>query len=200
MKKARSDARPESHNIDRDSIELGAFITTDDKWVGRKTILKPLMRPSLCVIQRERDEKKFPTLGLFKPRAIDGLDITPCDAEWTSEQRAILNQQTLNFGTAAKKEELEKIPFEFHYRFRCEDQACKGHRLGCTDWEMAQAFRQWREDYGRDWEKAFREKFERQMIERFDTHFFVGTLHTRPSTWIIVGLFYPPKNDQGSLF
>jgi hypothetical protein len=31
------------------------------------------------------------------------------------------------------------------------------------------------------------------MIEKFDTHFFVGTVHQHPQNWIIVGLFYPPK-------
>ena len=26
-----------------------------------------------------------------------------------------------------------------------------------------------------------------------DTHFYVGTVHRFPATWIVVGLFYPPK-------
>jgi hypothetical protein len=38
------------------------------------------------------------------------------------------------------------------------------------------------------------------MIERFDTHFYVGTLHQYPDTWIIVGLFYPQLRKQGRLF
>jgi len=39
-------------------------------------------------------------------------------------------------------------------------------------------------------------KYEREMVERFDTHFFVGTVHTHPNAWIIVGLFYPPPRPQ----
>ncbi len=31
------------------------------------------------------------------------------------------------------------------------------------------------------------------MIEKNDTHFYVGTLHHHPNIWIIVGLFYPRK-------
>jgi hypothetical protein len=41
------------------------------------------------------------------------------------------------------------------------------------------------------------------MLEKNDTHFFVGTLHQYPKNWIIVGLFYPPKMaevPQGNLF
>ena len=51
----------------------------------------------------------------------------------------------------------------------------------------------WRTQYGADWEAAFRSKFETDMIDKLDTHFFVGTIHQHPSRWIIVGLFYPPK-------
>jgi hypothetical protein len=31
------------------------------------------------------------------------------------------------------------------------------------------------------------------MLNKNDTHFFVGTIHGHPQTWIIIGLFYPPK-------
>jgi len=31
------------------------------------------------------------------------------------------------------------------------------------------------------------------MIQRNDTHFYVGTVHKHPGTWIICGLFYPPR-------
>jgi hypothetical protein len=71
----------------------------------------------------------------------------------------------------------------------------------CTDWEMGQAYREWRRKYGdAEWEAKFRQKFETEMIEKNDTHFFVGTVHKNPASWIIVGLFYPPKQDAGDLF
>jgi hypothetical protein len=38
------------------------------------------------------------------------------------------------------------------------------------------------------------------MIERNDTHFYVGFVHLHPAEWIIVGLFYPPKSRQSHLF
>src|SRR5689334_5931600 len=91
--------------------------------------------------------------------------------------------------------QLEKIPYDFKYEFRCADPDCRGHKMSCTDWEIGQSYRQWRRDYGRDWEAAFRNRYEREMIEKFDTHFFVGNLHQHPGTWIVVGLFYPPKRQ-----
>ena len=62
----------------------------------------------------------------------------------------------------------------------------------CTDWEMGQAYRSWRRQYGDNWEQKFRQKFETDMMSRYDTHFYVGTVHRYPRNWIIVGLFYPP--------
>ena len=69
-------------------------------------------------------------------------------------------------------------------------------RMICTDWEMAQAYRTWRREYGYKWEEKFRQRFEAEMILKNDTHFFVGTLHQYPKSWIIVGLFYPPKRQR----
>jgi hypothetical protein len=70
----------------------------------------------------------------------------------------------------------------------------------CPDWEMGQAYRSWRMEYGDQWEDKFRQKFEREMIDKNETHFFVGTIHKHPGSWIIVGLFYPPKTTRGDLF
>lgn len=98
-------------------------------------------------------------------------------------------------------EELEKVPLKFKYQFTCHDATCTGHSLSCTDWEMGQSWRSWRDKYGPDgWEEKFRQKYDLEMIEKNDTHFYVGTVHQHPAEWIIVGLFYPPKDTQGSLF
>ena len=71
----------------------------------------------------------------------------------------------------------------------------------CTDWEMGQAYRAWRRQYGSaGWEAKFRQQFETEMIEKNDTHFFVGTIHQHPGSWIIVGLFYPPRPLMNDLF
>ena len=50
------------------------------------------------------------------------------------------------------------------------------------------------------WEAKFRQRFETEMIQKNDTHFFVGTIHQHPGSWIIVGLFYPPRPLMNDLF
>lgn len=54
--------------------------------------------------------------------------------------------------------------------------------------------------YGDGWEEKFRDRFEKEMIGKYDTHFYVGTVHQHPANWIIVGLYYPPKSATPSLF
>ena len=197
--KATSDPRPESYKLNSETIEGGESIGTADGWRARRDILKPLMMPSMCQIRRKQDADGAPTLGIFKPAKIDKLTIEPDEnPKWNADQLAVLKQDDLF--RKSPSETLEKIPFKFKYEFKCSDAECKGHSMSCTDWEMAEAYRQWSKKYGSKWESHFRQRFEKEMIEKYDTHFFVGTIHQHPNNWIVVGLFYPPKPVSADLF
>jgi hypothetical protein len=63
--KAASDPRPESFKVNIDSIEVGAAVGTQDRWRERRELIEPLRRPSLCRIQRQRDQNRSPTLGFL---------------------------------------------------------------------------------------------------------------------------------------
>jgi hypothetical protein len=110
----------------------------------------------------------------------------------------MLRQQ--HFFAEAPEEELEKIPYKFYYDFRCPEPTCNGHTAMCTDWEMGQSYRDWRSKYGDGWEGKFRQRYETDMIQNKDTHFYVGTVANHPNRWIIIGLFYPPRAAQQNLF
>jgi hypothetical protein len=201
VRPARNDPRPESHNLNDASIQVLKSPPPVNGWGAREQILAPLRRPSLCHIDDHRQKYGHPTLGLFRPARIKGLNITQADEQnWTPSQLAALNQARLDLGGSEPKRQLEKIPFEFRYEFDCAHPSCKGHSLMCTDWEMGQSFRKCRRSYGSQWEAKFRDKYEREMIERRDTSFYVGTVHQHPNRWIIVGLFYPPKPKGPDLF
>lgn len=193
-----SDPRPESYKLTQGGIRiLTAPLSTDNGWLLRREVVEPLRAHCLCCLIKKRDADQHPTLGVFKPKTIDRLIITPDDPEWTSSQLAILTQGHLF--TERPKQQLEKIPYKFQYKFTCDEPDCKSHTLSCTDWEMAEAWRSWRDQYGAQWEEKFRQRFETEMIEKYDTHFFVGTVHQHPASWIIVGLFYPPKVAQARM-
>ncbi len=157
----------------------------------------------MCSIQRTQRESGAPTLGLFKPAEIRRLVIEPeKNPEWTADEIAKLSPTPSMFEriTGRKPPQLEKIPFNFKYEYRCADGSCGGHLMSCTDWEIGQAFRAWRKEYGDDWEQPFRQRFEEEMIRGHDTHFYVGNLHQHQNAWQIVGLFYPPRQAMGDLF
>lgn len=196
--KAAQDPRPESYKLNVDTIRIDADMPPKDGWRARKEILRPLMRPSMCAIRRERDANNAPTLGLFRPAKIERLIIEPDTSEWTPQQLANLDQSMLFYAGPAEK--LEKLPHKFKYQFRCDDPECNGHTMSCTDWEMGESYREWRDKYGEEWETAFRLKYEEEMIHKRDTHFYVGTVHRHPREWIIVGLFYPPRLAMVDLF
>ena len=191
--RAKNDPRPESYRIDQDSIRIVSVVGPERGWKARRAIIDPLVSHCLCCLKRAWDANKFPTLGLFRPKTIARLMIQADSPTWTTEQLQMLRQGSLAFQNAPETE-LEKVPYVFKYEFRCDHDDCKGHKLSCTDWEMGAAWRRWRHEYGANrWEEKFRETWERKMLDKYDTHFFVGTVNNHPREWIIVGLFYPPR-------
>lgn len=197
VQRAKHDPRPESYKLDPDTIQIQGFVSSSDAWRERRRVLRPLVRPSMCAIRRTREEHGSPTLGLFKPAEIRRLIIEPVSPDWTPTELSYLRREDM-FRTGPVTQ-LEKVPYEFRYEFRCSEPGCPGHTMMCTDWEMGQAYRRWRREYGKDWEAKFRNRFEHEIINRYDTHFYVGTIHRHPNNWIIVGLFYPPYEQRPEL-
>lgn len=191
--KSQSDVRPESYKINIDSIKILSqhSLPTDNRWEARKAKVFPLKCDSLCLLQAERDRTQQPTLGFFKPKTISGFKLEKTSGKWDEAELASLRQYPL-FGNAPQAE-LEKLPYNFSYEFKCDHPDCPAHLLSCIDWEMGASYWSWKNKYGANWESKFRDKYETEMILEKDTHFFVGTIHNHPNRWIIIGLFYPPK-------
>jgi|CXWL01.1.fsa_nt_gi hypothetical protein len=190
VRKAKSDPRPESHNLDIDSIRILKAVPPAKGWIKRRVAIgEKNFAHCMCCLKRHHDQPGAPTIGIFKPREIERLVLQPASPNWTARELRSLRQVT--FFENAPVNELEKIPFKFKYKYRCDDAACRGHSMSCSDWEMGESFRRWKSEHPTDWESKFREKYERQMIEENDTHFYVGTVHKHPKNWIIVGLWYP---------
>ena len=193
------DPRPESYKIRPSTIKLlGEPLSTGLNWKERKLFVEPLRAHCLCCLKERRYLYGFPTLGFIRPKRITRLICRPQNPDWSEAQAAALSQGDL-FDEAPAKE-LQKIPFNFIYEFECDHPECNGHKLSCTDWEMSESYRKWSVQYGINWEKAFRQKYEKDLMHERDLSFFVGTIAAHPAEWIIVGLFYPPKFAELPLF
>jgi len=189
--KKSSDPRKESYEVDIDTLKIvSASLPTKSAWKARKEIVLPLLAPSLCYLQRTR-KQTMDTLGIFKPKTIQKFIIERDTPDWTPAEYEKLLQYSIYDKHHLKP--LEKIPYKFSYRFTCDEPHCRGHKLVCVDWELGQAYRQWKQEYEDKWEWAIINRFETDMILEYDTHFFVGTVHGHPASWIIIGLFYPPR-------
>lgn len=151
---------------------------------------------------RERQEADRTSLGIFRPRIVHDLIVSPDATHWKPSFIAALKQARLWETRTASKNPPRKVPFKFQYKFECEDSKCNGHTMMIQDWEVGALF--WKlVDKGRSHEEAadeVRKKFYTELCgEERDTHFFVGTILNFPKSWVVIGVFYP-KREPPTLF
>jgi len=143
--------------------------------------------PSLEYLKAKFDEDRT-SVGLIKPAEVFEFYK---EGELQIYEDTKVFQQSL-FGT--KVPEIEEIPHLFGYRFRCNGCPEGGeHNIQCEDWELFESYRSWGMQYGDLnllWEKL-QDTYYKSMMDR-DLYFYVGTFSQFP-TWLIVGLYYPPK-------
>lgn len=195
--KAVGDNRIESFNPKMDSIKvIRPPLKGKNQWNEAKSLLLPLAANSLCELSQKRDGNI--SLGIFKPLAVTDFYWEKEASDWTEEEKQRLIQDSL---FDIEKKPLEKTPYSFHYRFRCNEPTCTGHDITIIDWEIHQAFRSWRRKYGeKETLNNIKDKWLNTMLSPSrDTYFIVGTHHVF-KTFIILGVFWPPEDYQNTLF
>ncbi|MBN2130432.1 MAG: hypothetical protein JW741_13090 [Sedimentisphaerales bacterium] len=199
MQRQTRDQRPESYRPDEHSIQLRQVVGTDDRWWERWQWIRPTLGPSMCEL-RHLQEGEGRSLGCIKPRDVEDLIIEKAAPEWTGRKRAAIDQMTL-FDPVETR--LEKIPFVFKYRYRCESRDCPGHNQSILDWELMELYRKVR-DQGvplEDIPRQIRRKFFDELCGADkDTHLFVGNHSLYAASFMVLGVFWPPRSDVRSLF
>ena len=193
-----NDPRKESRRPSLDSIRLlGEPLDTQNNWETRRQIADKLPVHTVKELQTLYDRDKT-SLGIVRPAHVLDLKIEKSDSEWKPEQQSALNQLQL-FGPQTKQ--LAKIPFKFSYVFRCEDSS-KPHNAMITDWELGVLYLKEVDRLGDEYKAAesVRHKFFDELCgSDKDTRFFMGT--TLPyNAWIVLGVFWPPRDPQMKLF
>jgi hypothetical protein len=192
VRRPSSDRRPESFCPNLDTIERIEHLDAKRGWEKRIPFIEQVRVESMCELQR-RQQEDGTSLGVFRPAEFTNFEITATAPEWDASRQAMLGQGNLLM--PAPKVPLEKIPFEFHYSFNCDDPACNGHRMSLIDWELGQNYRQ---TAGRP-EDERRELVMRRWRDDVcgperDIHFFAGTLAKRQHQFVLIGTFWPPKH------
>jgi hypothetical protein len=203
VEKANNDHRPESYRLFVDTIQCDAEPLKAGKegWPRRMQLLSQLkVFDDFAAVQAARVAKGT-SLALLRPYRIIGLDITPTkNADWTDDEKVKLlqlqSQGNLFDGDDESKQIrlLEKLPFDFHYRYECMvDGQAVSYRHKIVDWEAGALFRNLRRKFGAaGWEAHFREKYERELPAR-DLLLLLGTIHRFPEQWLAVSVICPPR-------
>ncbi|WP_234266562.1 hypothetical protein [Hydrogenophaga sp. NFH-34] len=199
VRRAQDDARPESHRISVDTIEVeGDPLPTRDNWMTRREVIKGVpVFDSYEALEASR-QANGTTLGLLRPSRLLGLDIKAVDSpDWTEDELAKLlqEQQQGSLFDAVEDQRtlktLKKLPYDFHYRYECQTpEGVKAFRHKLVDWEAGALY--WNVHRRPDWQEAMRHKFVTQFSE-LDVMFLMGTIHRFPGQWLIVSVLYPPK-------
>ncbi len=195
---AATDRRRESREPDVESIRLiGEPLGTDGNWAERRRIIDSLphqTRDELRVLY-ERDGV---SLGVVRPTQIIDLKVAEDKAVWKPKWQKTLMQLDLFSG---RPKALRKLPYKFSYVFRCEDST-KPHSAMIEDWELGVLFLKEAERLGSDSAAArsVRNKYLNEVCSPSrDTRFFMGTVFPY-NTWVVIGVFWPPRSFQPRLF
>jgi len=198
----RRDLRPETRRPDRDSIELlGQPIPSDHGWARRRRFVEPLMLPSMCELMR-RQRRDGTSLGVFRPGRVLDLVIEKAGVDEGRRRiaRAWLAQTSLLDGLGSEERssqlrELEQAPWTFKYRYECDEPGCRSHTQSIIDWEILRFYRRVRNK--EDW----RERMKRRWVGELcgpdrDTAFFVGNMHQHPRSFLVLGVWWPPRQPE----
>lgn len=204
------DFRPETYrprgNIE-DDIRVTGKLSTANSWLARKEyVLKEVFTSMEDLIALAKGESKK-SLATLKPTEIIDFVIEDDEREWKQDWLDQLKQMSL-FETKEtnKQEVIRKLPYKFSYRFISEGDD-KPRKMMIEDWEIGALF--WnsltRADGDEEIAKQMvRQKYFNEFVTKKDLYLFVGTTlkyhYVAPNPFVIIGVFYPPKTSQLSLF
>ena len=209
LERRTDDFRPESYspkNYSFKDLKVLDRLDTKSNWYLRKQYCLRNVYINFEDLISESRAPKYKSLATFKPTEIIGVEIEPDDPEWKNEWKELRKQGDL-FNQNKKPEILiPKLPFKFYYKFK--DVTGKQRRLMIEDWEIGALY--WKSLRSSEGNVAkaldlVRNRYEREFLAKNDIYFFVRTTkqwHMRkaPNPFVIIGVFYPLKNIQTSLF
>lgn len=212
------DFRPESHSpkyYDFRDIEYGTRFNTDSNWLKRKEYCLKNVYTNFEKLIADSKAPKNVSLATFKPSAITGFEWEEDEREWKDVWVEIRKQTDMFAQEKVDPQKMiPKVPYKFFYKFT--DETGKQRRLMIEDWEIGQLY--W--NCLRDAKKAgvadenaaeqvalqkVKEKYYDDFANNKDLYLFVGTTkewHTRRALnpFVIIGVFYPMKEVQRTLF
>jgi hypothetical protein len=199
--RSRTDRRPETWVPIEHSITVGASYGTQDGWAARRHLVDQLPEVSMCELVAENQAGHGPnsrSLGVVRPVEPPRLVITERDQEqvdtWRTRAKAASGRTSLFADSTTPKPDLEIVPWRFRYHYKCADEGCSGHKQTVVDWEAAMLWLHVRDRA--DWREAMEQKFSHDLWDGKDAVLFVGNQEQHPTSFLVLGVFYPPGGAQ----
>ncbi len=196
---AKNDGRKESRKPDLDSITLlGQPLSSANDWQTRRQIIDAMPHHTRLELEALYESDKT-SLGIVRPTEVIDLKVEAAERNWKPEWEATLKQFRLFSGPPKN---LDKLPYKFSYVFRCADTGDKPHSAMIEDWELGVLYRKEVERLGDEQAAvaSVKNKFLNETCHPSrDTRFFMGTVFPY-NTWVVIGVFWPPKSNQAHLF
>jgi hypothetical protein len=185
-------------------------IGTDDHWAVRKEyVYKEVFTSMETVIALSKSENR--SLATLKPLKITDFVIEETERDWKPQWREKLKQLRMfdinDDGLAKPRKIISKVPYVFKYRFMSQGDS-NPRELSIHDWEIGTLFWNCLRQSDGDEENAkalVRQKYFDEFVNQKELLLFLGTtyeFHKRrvDNPFIIIGVFYPTKTQQLSLF
>lgn len=210
LEKNRQDPRPESYQVtDIDSIHvLGKPIGTEQFWYQRRKIIfsnTPVYTNLEELIGQAKNNNL--SLAIFKPTQILDFMVEATAREWDAESLALLDARAKQMSLLQSEDELkrefsivDKLPYKFSYKFT--DSEDNQSTLMIEDWEVGMLYWNCLRQADGD-EQVAVAQVKTKYLDEFaakDLYLFLGTTRQyhgwAKNPFIIVGIFYPPKDEQ----
>jgi len=161
------------------------------------------------LIAEAKDEKKYTSLAIFKPKEILDFIIEKTEREWDKKKLDKLkaNAQQLNLFKNSDNpfEVVQKLPYKFSFKFSSDDGIVR--TLMIEDWEIGALYWNSLKRHEDNEAKAcadVKAKYLDDFAKTKDLYLFLGTTREfhliAPNPFVIVGTFHPKKIVQTSLF
>lgn len=197
------DARPESYKVRPGDIEITGRAGTAHGWEERRhVIFRNETWHYECLSDLKRRQKEDgSSLGLVPVGAVDSVELKErSDDERRRHERKLTRLRSQSDLFSGEQKDLEFFPWRVRVRWHCErltgPRACTGHSAQILDWGLGQLGR-----------KAGPNSMKQKMedlgdLQTYDLRFFVGNMVRYPTTFLVVGVWYPKRRDmqQTTLF
>jgi hypothetical protein len=200
--KKQDDYRPESFRIDCDSLETGEVVQpTQDEWGKRAEWMfrDPAWQFESVEALQKAQQEKGTSIGVVAPKEIKKVEVVErSDEEKQSFEQKLAEVKKIQAAKRAQihmfeealppeMKNLEFMKYRVQVHWLCNGAACKGHKMQVLDWGLCELQRRDGDD------KALSRMRELCNLEKYALRFFLGNLFMHPTSFLIVGMWYPKK-------